>query len=424
MRGLPAHLRRTLADTTPLRTPAYRRLWLAGIVTVVGAQLTVVAVPLQVYALTRSSAWVGLTGVFALVPLIVFGLWGGALADAMDRRLLMLISTVGIGVTSVAFWAQAAAGVDSVWLVLVLLSVQTAFFGINQPTRSALIPRLLPLEQVAAANALNMSVFQLGAIVGPVLAGVALGFTSLSTLYLVDSVLLLATLWAVLRLPAVAPTVAGQRAGLREVVDGFRYLAVNKVLLASFVVDIIAMVAGMPRALFPEMALRSFSAPADGGAALGLLFAGIAIGALAGGVFSGRLPGVQRQGLAVVIAIVVWGLCMVGFGIAAGAGVLWLAVAFLALGGAADTVSAVYRSTILLQAASDEVRGRLQGVFTVVVAGGPRLGDVTHGATAALVGTTAAAAGGGLLVVVGVVVAAIALPVFVRYRAVATLTRP
>ena len=418
MSGLPGRLRSVLADTSPLQTPAYRRLWLAGIVTVVGAQLTVVAVPLQVYSLTRSSAYVGLTGVFALVPLVVFGLWGGALADAVDRRTLLLVSTVGIGATSLAFWAQAAAGVDSVWLVLVLLAVQTAFFGINQPTRSAIIPRLLPNHQIAAANALNMSVFQLGAIAGPVLAGVALGFTSLSALYLVDTVLLLATLYAVLRLPAVPPTVLGQKAGLRQVLDGFHHLAGHTVLLASFVVDIIAMVAGMPRALFPQMAVESFGAPTDGGTALGLLFAGIAFGALAGGVFSGRLPGVQRQGLAVLVAIAVWGLCMIGFGLAAGAGVLWLAVAFLAVGGAADTISSVYRSTILLQAANDEVRGRLQGVFTVVVAGGPRLGDATHGAAAVVVGTTAAAAGGGVLVVAGVILAAVAMPAFVRYRAV------
>ena len=418
MSGLTGRLRSVLADTTPLQTPAYRRLWLAGIVTVVGAQLTVVAVPLQVYSLTRSSAYVGLTGVFALVPLVVFGLWGGALADAVDRRTLLLVSTVGIGATSLAFWAQAAAGVDSVWLVLVLLAVQTAFFGINQPTRSAIIPRLLPSHQIAAANALNMSVFQLGAIAGPVLAGVALGFTSLATLYLVDTVLLLATLYAVLRLPAVPPTVIGRKAGLRQVLEGFHHLAGHTVLLASFVVDIIAMVAGMPRALFPQMAVESFGAPAGGGAALGLLFAGIAFGALAGGVFSGRLPGVQRQGLAVLVAIAVWGLCMIGFGLAAGAGVLWLAVAFLAVGGAADTISSVYRSTILLQAANDDVRGRLQGVFTVVVAGGPRLGDATHGAAAVVIGTTAAAAGGGVLVVVGVILAAVAMPAFVRYRVV------
>ena len=185
-------------------------------VTVVGAQLTVVAVPLQVFALTGSSAYVGLTGLFALVPLVVFGLWGGALADVLDRRTLLLVSTIGIGLSSVAFWVQAALGVDSVWLVLVLLAVQQAFFAVNQPTRSAVIPRLLPGEQLAAANALSMTVFQGGAIVGPLLAGVLLPLVGLSTLYLVDAVLLLATLWAVLRLPAVPPEAlrAARRAGI------------------------------------------------------------------------------------------------------------------------------------------------------------------------------------------------------------------
>ncbi|WP_127782022.1 MFS transporter [Rhodococcus sp. X156] len=411
-------LRGALADTTPLRTPAYRRLWVSGVVTVVGAQLTVVAVPLQVFQLTGSSAYVGLIGLFALVPLVVFGLWGGALADVLDRRTLLLVSSAGIGLTSLGFWLQALLGVDNVWLVLGLLAVQQAFFAINSPTRSALIPRLLPPEQLPAANALNMTVFQLGSIAGPVLAGVALPFVSLATLYLVDSVFLLATLWAVWRLPRIPPTGTARRAGLREVLEGFRYLAGHKVLLASFVVDIIAMVFGMPRALFPQMAQESFGDPTDGGPALGLLFAGISLGAVLGGVFSGWLPRVQRQGVAVVVSIMVWGLAMTGFGLVAALGPGWLvlAVGFLALGGAADMVSAVYRSTMLQQAATDEVRGRLQGVFTVVVAGGPRLGDAAHGAAAVAVGTTAAAAGGGLLVVVCTVVAVLALPAFVRYR--------
>lgn len=363
---------------------------------------------------------------FALVPLVVFGLWGGALADVLDRRTLLLVSTTGIGLTSVAFWAQAALGLDDVWLVLVLLAVQQAFFAVNQPTRSAVIPRLLPGEQLAAANALSMTVFQGGAIVGPLLAGVLLPFVGLATLYLVDAVLLLATLWAVLALPAVPPERTGQRAGLRSVLEGFRYLAGHQVLLASFVVDIVAMVAGMPRALFPQMAIESFGDPGDGGTALGFLYAGIGLGALAGGVFSGWLPRVERQGRAVLLAIAAWGLAMVGFGVVAGVAdgpswpLLLLATAFLALGGVADMVSAVYRSTMLQQAATDEVRGRLQGVFTVVVAGGPRLGDVTHGVAAAAVGTTAAAAGGGVLVVLGMVAAAVLLPAFARYR----VTRP
>ena len=203
--------------------------------------------------------------------------------------------------------------------------------------------------------------------------------------------------------------------------DGFRYLAGNQVVLMSFVVDLIAMIFGMPRALFPEMAHESFGGPVEGGTTMALLAAAMSVGAVAGGVFSGWLPRIRRQGLAVVIAIVAWGLAMVGFGLvtgwpAAGPAVLWIALAFLAFGGAADMVSAAFRSTILQQAATDDMRGRLQGVFIVVVAGGPRIGDAVHGAAAAAVGTTVAAAGGGALVVVGVVIAALAFPAFVRYR--------
>ncbi|AQA23371.1 transmembrane secretion effector family protein [Rhodococcus sp. MTM3W5.2] len=249
--------RRLLADVTPLQNQDFRRLWVAGIVTVIGAQISVVLVPLQVYEITRSSAYVGLTGLFGLVPLVVFGLWGGALADVMDRRRLMTITTIGLAVTSVLFWAQAAAGVNNVWLVLGLFSLQQSFFAVNSPTRNAIIPRLLPSRALPAANSLNMTVFQFGAIAGPLLAGVLVPLTGLAVLYLVDAVALMATLWAVLRLPALPPTGTATRAGLRAVLDGFAYLSTQKVLLASFVVDIIAMVFGMPRALFPRSRTRA-----------------------------------------------------------------------------------------------------------------------------------------------------------------------
>ncbi|MDX5310982.1 MAG: MFS transporter, partial [Rhodococcus sp. (in: high G+C Gram-positive bacteria)] len=198
-------MRRLLADTTPLENRDYRRLWTAGIVTVVGAQLSVVAVPQQIYEITRSSAYVGLTGVFALVPLVVFGLWGGALADVMDRRRPLTFTTLGMGVTSLLLWAQAAAGLANVWLVLVLLSLQQACFAVNQPTRGAVIPRLIPNGQLAAANSLNMTVMQFGAIAGPLLAGALIPVLGLPTLYLIDTVALLATLWAVLALPPIPP---------------------------------------------------------------------------------------------------------------------------------------------------------------------------------------------------------------------------
>lgn len=425
-------MRRLFADTTPLRTPDFRRLWLAGIVTVVGANLTIFAVPVQLYALTQSSFYVGLSGLFALVPLIVFGLWGGAWADAMDRRLLLIIASIGLAVASVLLWLQAALHLDNVWVVLCLLSVQQAFFAINSPTRSAAIPRMLPGDQLPAANALNMTVFQFGAIVGPLLAGVMLRWVDLSTLYLIDAVCCLAPIWATMRLtpmPATSTERGSARWGFAAVLDGFRYLAGNRVVLMSFVVDLIAMIFGMPRALFPQMAHESFGGPVEGGTVMALLAAAMSAGAVAGGVFSGWLPRIRRQGLAVVVAILAWGVAMVGFGIAGGlahgqAGMLmWIALAFLAIGGAADMISAAFRSTILQQAASDELRGRLQGVFTVVVAGGPRLADTLHGAAAAAVGTTVAAAGGGLLVVVGVVIAALAVPAFVRYRVAPMVVR-
>jgi MFS family permease len=412
------------ADTTPLRTPDFRRLWLAGIVTVIGGNLTIFAVPVQLYSLTQNSAYVGLAGIFALVPLVVFGLWGGAWADAMDRRLLLIIASSGLAVASVLLWLQAAFGLNNVWVVLCLLSVQQAFFAINSPTRSAAIPRMIPGDQLPAANSLNMTVMQFGAIVGPLLAGVLLRWVDLSTLYMIDAITCLIPIWATFRLspmPATSQQTTG-RWGFGAVLDGFRYLSGNRVVLMSFVVDLIAMIFGMPRALFPEIAHQSFGGPVEGGTTMALLAAAMAVGAVAGGVFSGWLPRIRRQGLAVVNAIVVWGVAMVGFGVACGLANgsartwLWVALVFLAIGGAADMVSSAFRSTILQEAASDDLRGRLQGVFTVVVAGGPRLADALHGAAAAAVGTTVAAAGGGLLVVVGVVIATLAVPAFVRYR--------
>ncbi|WP_125078589.1 MFS transporter [Mycobacterium sp. P7213] len=415
---------RIFADTTPLRSPDFRRLWVAGIPTVIGANLTIFAVPVQIYALTRSSAYVGLSGLFALVPLVVFGLLGGAWADAMDRRKLLIIASCGLAAASLLLWVQAAAALDNVWAVLVLLGVQQGFYAVNAPTRSAAIPRLVAGKDLPAANSLNMTVMQFGAIVGPLLAGLLLGWVDLSTLYLIDAATCIFPIWATFRLTPMPPIErAGPSSfGITAVLDGFRYLAGNTVVLMSFVVDLIAMILGMPRALFPQIASADFGGPVEGGTTMALLAAAMSAGAVLGGVFSGWLPRITRQGLAVVAAIVVWGVAMIGFGFAVGHGgghagrALWVALVFLAVGGAADMVSAAFRSTMLQQAASDEIRGRLQGVFTVIVAGGPRLADAVHGAAGAVVGTAAASAGGGALVVVGVMLAALAAPAFLRYR--------
>lgn len=418
-----------LADTRPLRNPHFRRLWFANIITVIGAQLTVVAVPAQIYAQTGSSAYVGLTGIFGLVPLVVFGLWGGALADVIDRRTLLICTTVGLIGTSTLFWLQAWAGHTSVWLLLGLFSVQQAFFAVNQPTRSAVLPRLLPLSLLPAANSLNMTVLQAGAIGGPLIAGALIPVFGFPWLYLVDTLTLVPTLGAVLRLPPLPIEGSVGSLGIRAVLDGLGYLRGHPVLLMSFLVDIIAMVFGMPRALFPEIAHIDFGGPAGGGLAFAVLFAGIPTGAVIGGVLSGWVSRIERQGLAVLVSVVVWGLAMLGFGLAVGLADTWrgpmlvVAVLMLVIGGAADMASAAFRTSMLQSAASDAVRGRLQGVFTVVVVGGPRIADVAHGAVAASLGAAATAAGGGVLVVVGTVLAAVAFPAFVRYRIVAATGR-
>ncbi|MFW0785406.1 MFS transporter [Gordonia sp. CPCC 206044] len=415
---------RLLADTAPLRNIPFRRLWLANIVTVIGAQLTVVAVPAQIYEITGSSAYVGLTGVFGLVPLVVFGLWGGAMADVIDRRTLLIITSIGLIVCSALFWIQSASGVRNVWIILSLFALQQGFFAVNQPTRSAILPRLLPDRQLPAALSLNMTVMQAGAIAGPLIGGALIPVLGYSLLYFLDTVFLVPTLIAVVMLPAMRPDTDGERrvAGLRSVIDGLKYLAGHKILMASFLVDLIAMIFGMPRALFPQMAHENFGGPPSGGIAFALLFIAISAGAVVGGVFSGWVSHVQRQGLAVIVCVIVWGVAIAGVGVAVGmAGgtalpMLPIALVLLMIGGAADMASAAFRQSILLAAATDDVRGRLQGVFTVVVAGGPRIADVVHGAAAASIGVAVTTTAGGIGVVIFTVIAALAIPAFVAYR--------
>ncbi|WP_460072193.1 MFS transporter [Streptomyces sp. YKOK-I1] len=406
--------RRWAMDTRPLRRPAYRRLWSSTIVTAVGSQLTAVAVPKQIYDITGSSAWVGYASLAGLVPMVLFALWGGAVADTVDRRRLLLITNSGIAVTSVLFWLQAVAGLDSVAVLMVLLAAQQAFFGLNAPARNASIARLVPAGELAAANALGSTVMQTGLVAGPLLAGALIPVIGLPELYLLDALALTVTLWAVVRLPALPPlaTTAARRAGVREIAEGFRYISRHKVLLLSFLADVVAMVFGMPRALFPQLADRTYASYGEG-LALGLLFAAIPIGAVLGGLFSGTFSRARRHGWMVIGAVVAWGAAITGFGLSTS---LWLAVLFLAAAGVADMVSMVFRGAILLSAATDEMRGRMQGVFTVVVAGGPRLADVLHGTAGAAFGPRAAVAGGGLLVVALMLGLATAVPALRRYR--------
>ncbi|MET8633550.1 MFS transporter [Streptomyces sp. NPDC004074] len=406
--------RRWAMDTRPLRRPAFRRLWSSTIVTSVGSQLTAVAVPKQIYDITHSSAWVGYASLAGLLPLTVFALWGGAIADRMDRRRLLLLTNLGLAVTSVLFWVQAAIGLDSVLTLVVLLALQQAFFGLNSPARSASIARLVPPEELPAANALGSTVMQTGLVAGPLLAGALIPVIGLSELYLIDALALCVTLWAVARLPAMPPLTAAAKGttGWQSIAEGFRYISVHKVLMLSFLADIIAMVFGMPRALFPQLAAQTY-APYGEGLALGLLFAAIPIGAVLGGLMSGTFSRARRHGLMVIAAVIAWGAAVTGLGLSTN---LWVAVAFLAAAGVADMVSMVFRGAILLSAATDDMRGRMQGVFTVVVAGGPRLADVLHGTVGSAAGVRAAIAGGGLMVIAATLVLALATPALREYR--------
>ena len=409
--------RRTWAmDTRPLAIPSYRRLFWGVAATMLGQQMTLVAVPYQVYALTGSSFYVGLTSVVALVPLIVFGLLGGAIADAMDRRRLLLITSTGAAVSSALLAGQALLpGGGNLAVLWVLTACVSGFAAVNQPTRSAVIPAIVGTELVPSANALSMTVRQVGVIAGPLLAGVLIATGGLPITYLVDALGFLVAVVLLRGLPSLPP---GRDAGplrlgatVRGVGEGFAFLRTQPVLLMTFVVDIIAMMFAWPQAVFPELSETRFEGSPN---ALGWLFAGISIGALLMGVTSGWVSRVDRQGAVVLGAIAVWGVAIIGFGFAP---TLWVAVLCLAVAGAGDMVSAVLRSSMLQLAAPEGMRGRMQGVFIVVVTGGPRLGDLRAGVMASAAGVTVAMVSGGVFVVVAMALVAVAVPSFWFFRA-------
>jgi MFS family permease len=409
--------RRGLAlDTTPLKVPAYRRLFGGVAATMIGQQMTLVAVPFQVYDLTGNSLFVGITSIVALAPLVVFGLLGGAIADVMDRRKLMLITSTGAAVTSALLAVQALLpGGGNLALLWVLTAFVSGFSAVNQPTRSASIPALVGIELVPAANALAMTVRQAGVIAGPLLAGVLISQGELFLAYVIDALGFLVAALLLRGLPALPPggRVVKLRLGaaIRGVGEGFAFLRTQPVLLMTFVVDIIAMLFAWPNAVFPELESSRFAGSPN---ALGWLFAGVSVGALVMGLTSGWVSRIDRQGAAVLGAIAVWGVATIGFGLADS---LWLAVLFLAVAGAGDMVSAVLRTSMLQLAAPDEMRGRMQGVFLVVVAGGPRLGDLRAGALASAAGVTAAMVSGGIVVVLAMVAVALLVPSFWLFRA-------
>lgn len=411
MASLSERLRLLVADVTPLReSPEFRRLFMGETVSIIGTQMTQVAIPVQMYQLTHSSLNVGLLGLAALVPLIIFGLLGGSIADAVDRRKLALLTSGGLALMATLLVAQAAFEWQQPWLLYTITACQAGLFGIDSPARATFAPRLLPAAQLPAVAALRQIGFNVGMSFGPLIAGVVIATAGLRTAYAIDLVSFFFAMYAVLRLPEMKPEGGGTKAGLSSVVEGFTYLRTQPVVLMTFAVDIVAMVFGMPRALFPALAIDHFH---GGAQTVGFLYSAPAIGALAAALISGPLGRVRRQGWAVLVAIAVWGLAIAGFGLTS---MLWLGLIMLGIAGAADMVSAVFRSAILQEATPDAMRGRLNGVFLVVVAGGPRLGDLEAGTAAALVSPTFSVVSGGLACVAGVILLGATVRSFVRYR--------
>jgi hypothetical protein len=409
-------LGRLLTDVRPLKVSVdYRRLWIGNTVSQLGQQMTAVTIAIQTYALTHSTFSVGLVGLFSLVPLVAFGLYGGAVADAFDRRKLALIASFGLWSLSLLLVVQASAHLESVWVLYGVVALQSGCFAVNNPTRASIIPRLIAKEYLPAANALNMASFNLGFTVGPLLGAFAIGAGGYTFAYGIDAVTFTAALYALFRLPPIPPLAVegevAQRPGLRSVVEGFQFLRRARNIRMTFILDMCAMVLAQPRALFPAVAGGFFG---GGVRTVGLLQAAPAIGSLVAFTFSGWVSKIRRQGVAIAVCVAVYGASVAAFGFARA---LWLGVVFLAMSGAADMVSAAYRSTILQVAAPDYLRGRLQGVFTVVVAGGPRMGDFVAGSTAALATPTIALAGGGLACIVGVLIASTRERHFASYDA-------
>ena len=404
--------RHILLDLTPLRRSRDYRALISGLgVSVLGNQLTAVAVPYQVYAITHSSLYVGLVSLAQLFPLILGSLFGGSVVDAVDRRRMLLVVEV-LGAASSAGLALNSDFGPTLWPLFLFPAVTAALSGMDSAARNAMIPGMVGLRSVPAANAMVQALFQTGAIVGPALAGLLLAGAGVRVVYWLDVATFGAAAIAVLFIspqpPPSSPT-GPSRPGWRSTAEGLKFVRRSQTVLGAYLIDLNAMVFGMPRALFPEMAATVFG---GGATTVGLLYAAPGVGALLGALTSGWVGRVRRQGRAVIFAVIVWGLAVTGFGL-----VSWLplALALLAVAGWADVVSAVFRNTIVQFSGPDSMRGRLMGVQMAVVAGGPRLGDLESGAVANAFGTTFSVVSGGLACVAGALLVARSLPGF-RYQ--------
>jgi MFS family permease len=423
---------RLLIDTRPLReSAAFRRLWLGSGLSSVGGQLTTFAVVLQVWTASHSSAAVGAISLAAAAPAIALGLFGGAVADAVDRRRLVLVTSAGLAGVSAALTVQAFAGDGPLWLLYVLVAVESLLNAVNGPARRTFLPRLLPADRLPAGAALTMLAMHASVTAGPLLAGALTATLGLRTCYLIDTISFAAALYATFRLPPMPPRPAstGTTAdagpdtgpssgsgrsrwpGIRSVGEALAYIRRDRVLTGAFVADLSATVLGMPFALFPALNAAHFGGSPE---TLGLLAAGPAIGGVLGSLLSGPVGRVTRQGRAVLVAGAAWGAALTGFALAT---TLWLAVAMLVLAGAADVLSVVFRTTIVQSTTPDRYRGRVSAAEYVVGTACPQLGNFRAGAVASLTSPATAALTGGLTTTIAAGLIRLALPAFARYRA-------
>jgi predicted MFS family arabinose efflux permease len=405
-------LSRLLVDVTPMRVSRdFRRLWVGQTLSFVLGEVTYVALPFQVYELTKSTFAVGAIAIVELVPLLSLTLIGGAAADALDRRRLLVWTEAGTAASVAGLVVNAALPHPRVDLCFVFAFFAAAFSSFGAGAARSLIPRLVPPEHTSAALALNSLYGNFGAVVGPALGGVLIATIGLTGAYAVGVTGFLASLLAFWLLPSIVPLGGGEPVGIASVIAGFRYLLQQRVVLGCFVIDTIAMVFGMPSALFPALALSRFH---GGGFVVGLLYASPGMGALVASLFSGWIAHVRRQGVGIVVAATLWGAAIAAFGFATA---LPVAVVLLAAAGCADAFSAVMRGTIMFATTPDAFQGRVSAAYLAQVTSAPRLGNLEAGGVASLTSVRFSIVSGGIACVAGCIAIVLFIPALIRYDA-------
>jgi len=406
-------LKLATVDITPLRHRDFRLLFWGQLVSFLGSMVTYVAIPYQVYQLTHSPLMVGLLGLAQLGPILAFSMVGGAIADASDRRATVLATEVAFALLSALLFVNAILPEPQLWVIFVLAAMQAGLYALQRPSLDALMPRLVDKTDLTAAGALTATRGTIGMLLGPAIGGVLIATVGLPATYAVDALSFAASLVALALMRASRPVLGGERPSLRGVLDGWSFARSRAELIGTYVVDIVAMVFGMPEALFPAIA-ESLGGPAI----LGLLYSAPALGALIAAGTSGWTNHVRRHGLAVILAATIWGVAIIGFGLTT---TPLIALPMLAIAGGADAVSGIFRVAIWNHTVPDELRGRLASIEMVSYTSGPALGNAESGLVAGLFSVQASVISGGVLCVLGCAVCFLLLPRFREYQTEAAM---